>query len=163
MEVRIMPEKQMKDRIAEELKKAKDAGQITKEKVADILKTAVSDAAAGTRGRLESVRTVVKNAVVTGVEAAEEAGKEVRNVAHNAFEGVQKGIASVVEATGQRLKEAGKATTETAGKAAHAIAEDAGKFGKRPVDFARGAISGMWEGAKEVIGKTKIYKEKDHA
>lgn len=150
-----MPEKQMKDRIAEELKKAKDAGQITKEKVADILKTAVSDAAAGTRGRLESVRTVVKSAVVTGVEAAEEAGKEVRNVAHSAFEGVQKGIASVVEATGQRLKEAGEATTETAGKAAHAIAEDAGKFGKRPVDFARGAISGMWEGAKEVIGKTK--------
>jgi hypothetical protein len=69
-----MPEKQMKDRIAEELKKAKDAGQITKEKVADIVKTAVSDAAAGTRGRLESVRTVVKNAVVTGVEALKDVG-----------------------------------------------------------------------------------------
>jgi F0F1-type ATP synthase membrane subunit b/b' len=238
MEVRIMPEKQMKDRIAEELKKAKDAGQITKEKVADILKTAVSDAAAGTRGRLESVRTVVKNAVVTGVEALKDAGidakeniegvvegaisgvrhradraveaareefrkietrledektglaqsireglegakeagtglpEEVRNRLESAAADVKLKSAELLGLTRETVKEAvkksiesGKDVKETVVRITKDVAEravkegrlneDAGKFGKRPVDFARGAISGMWEGAKEVIEKTK--------
>ena len=44
-----MAENQMKDRIAEELKKAKEAGQITMEKVSEIVRDAVSAAVAETR------------------------------------------------------------------------------------------------------------------
>jgi F0F1-type ATP synthase membrane subunit b/b' len=233
-----MPEKQMKDRIAEELKKAKDAGQITKEKVADIVKTAVSDAAAGTWGRLESVRTVVKNAVVTGVEALKDAGidakENIEGVVEGAISGVRHRADRAVEAARQEFRkietrledekaglaqsireglegakeagtglpeevrnrlesaaadvklksaellgltretvkeavkksiESGKDVKETVVRITKDVAERAvkegrlneyaGKFGKRPVDFARGAISGMWEGAKEVIEKTK--------
>ena len=40
------------------------------------------------------------------VEAAEEAGKEIKNVAVGAFEGVQKGIASAVESVGDKMKQA---------------------------------------------------------
>ena len=43
-----MSEHQMKNRIVEELKKAKEAGQITTEKVREIVKDAVSAAVAET-------------------------------------------------------------------------------------------------------------------
>jgi hypothetical protein len=43
-----MAENQMKDRIAEELKKAKEAGQITMEKVSEIVRDAVFAAVAET-------------------------------------------------------------------------------------------------------------------
>ena len=44
---------------------------------------------------------------------------------------------------------------EAAGKATRVMAEEARELGKRSVDVARGAISGMWKGAKEALKKEK--------
>ncbi len=163
------------------------------------------------------------------VEAAEEKGKEAKDVAAGAFEGAQKGIASAVETVGEKtksflrkdlartkedieavedvfieatrkvarrsgeeaknvlndladqskkttsvlrekarhsgeaaaeiLKEAGKgaakATVEAAGKAADVLAEEAKELGKRSIAVARGAISGLFKGAKDALKKEK--------
>ncbi|MFV9645480.1 MAG: hypothetical protein ACNYWU_06620, partial [Desulfobacterales bacterium] len=55
----------------------------------------------------------------------------------------------------QAGKGAAKATTEAVGKAAHIMAEEAKELGKRSVAVAKGAISGMWKGAKDAIKKEK--------
>ena len=59
----------------------------------------------------------------------------------------------------QRLKEAGKDVTQTtveaAGKVSSIIAEEAVELGKRSVDIAVGAISGMLQGAKDALNKGK--------
>ncbi len=43
----------------------------------------------------------------------------------------------------------------SAGKLARAMAEEAIALGKRSVDVAKGAISGMWKGAKDALQKEK--------
>ena len=66
------------------------------------------------------------------------------------------------ETTAKRLKETGKdaakATAKAAGKAAHVMAKETKELGKRSVDVARGAITGMWKGAKEALKKEKEDK-----
>ena len=61
-----------------------------------------------------------------------------------------------------RVKEAGKdaakATAKAAGKAAHVVADEAKELGKRSVDVAKGAASGMWKGAKDALKKEKEDK-----
>ena len=68
-----MSDNKMKDRIVEELKKAKEAGKITMEKVSEIVKDAVSAAVAESKGGIEELRPVVKNAVDAAVEGLKEA------------------------------------------------------------------------------------------
>ncbi len=57
----------------------------------------------------------------------------------------------------ERLKEVGKEVTQTTGEAAgkvtSIIAEEAMKLGKRSMDIAKGAISGMLQGAKDALHK----------
>ena len=66
-------------------------------------------------------------------------------------------IGHAAEATPQRLKDAGKdvakATAEAAGKAGEVMTEEARELGKRSVDIARRAVSGLWKGAKDVLKK----------
>ena len=61
-----------------------------------------------------------------------------------------------------RVKEAGKdavkATAKAAGKAAHVVADEAKELGKRSVDAAKGAVAGMWKGAKDALKKEKEDK-----
>jgi len=64
-------------------------------------------------------------------------------------------IAEELKKAKEAGKDATKATAELAGKAAHVVAEEAREFGKRAADAAKGAISGMWKGAKEAIKKEK--------
>lgn len=52
-------------------------------------------------------------------------------------------------------KDAAKATAKAAGKAAHVVADEAKELGKRSVDVAKGAASGMWKGAKDALKKEK--------
>lgn len=62
-----------------------------------------------------------------------------------------------------RIKEAGKdaakATAKAAGKAAHIVADEAKELGQRSVDVAKGAVSGMWKGAKDALKKGNEKKE----
>ena len=71
-EARIISEYQMKDRIVEELKKAKEAGQVTAEKVSEIVKGAVAAAVAETKGGVQELRPIVKEAVTAAVERIRE-------------------------------------------------------------------------------------------
>jgi len=89
-----MSENQMKDRIAEELKKAKEAGQITMEKVSEIVRDAVSAAVAETRGGVEELRPVVKNAVAAAVEGLKEAEADAKETVKGAVEGAIAGARS---------------------------------------------------------------------
>ncbi len=50
-------------------------------------------------------------------------------------------------------KDAAKATAEAAGRAAHAMAEEAGELGKKAADAAKQGISGLWKGAKDALEK----------
>jgi len=103
-----MSENQMKDRIVEELKKAREAGQITMEKVSEIVRDAVSAAVAETRGGVEGLRPVVKNAVAAAVEDLEEAEADAKEIVKGAVEGAIAGARSrgdyVVEATRDELR-----------------------------------------------------------
>jgi hypothetical protein len=63
-----MTKNKMKDRIIEELQKAKEAGQITTEKVSEIVRKAVSASVAETRGSIDKLRPIVKDAVSAAVE-----------------------------------------------------------------------------------------------
>ncbi len=52
----------------------------------------------------DRVKEIADKVMSGAVEAAEEAGKDVKDVAHGAFEGAQKGIASAVESVGDKTK-----------------------------------------------------------
>jgi hypothetical protein len=68
-------------------------------------------------------------------------------------------IGHATEKVAKRLKEAGKEAVQTsvntADKLARAMADEAMELGKRSVDVAKGAISGMWKGAKDALQKEK--------
>jgi phage-related protein len=221
-----------KQTVKEAVKQAIESGKDVKETVAKITSDAAEKALKEGRFSADRVKKIAKKVMSGAVEAAEETGKEIKNVAVGAFEGVQKGIASAVESVGDKtkafvredlartkedleaieglfiettrkvaqrsgdvakdvlndladqtkkttsvlrekarhatekttagLKQAGKgaakATTEAVGKAAHIMAEEAKELGKRSVAVAKGAITGMWKGAKDAIKKEKEEK-----
>ena len=98
----------MKERIAEELKKAKEAGEITTEKVSEIVKEAVSAAVAKTKGGVEELRPVVKDAVLAAAEGLKDAGADAKETVDGAVEGAIAGARSrgeqAIEATREELR-----------------------------------------------------------
>ncbi|MBW2032174.1 MAG: hypothetical protein JRI94_01075 [Deltaproteobacteria bacterium] len=89
-----MLKNQMKDRIAEELKKAKEAGQITTEKTRDILRDAVSAAVVETKGGVEELRPLVKDAVAAAMEGLKDVGVDARETVDGVVEGAIAGARS---------------------------------------------------------------------
>lgn len=215
--------------VKEAVKQALASGDNVKETVVHITKHAAKNALEEGRFKTNSVKEVVEKVLSGAMEAAEESGKEIEEVAHGAFEGVQKGIASVLESIGdktrvffqedlartrqdletieelftettlkvakrsrettrniltdllaqaeettsilrestrhaaekvaERVKNTGmqavKTGIETADKWSQGMAEEAMELGKRSVDVAKGAVLGMWKGAKEAFQKDK--------
>jgi len=98
----------IKDRIAEGLKKAKEAGEITTEKVSEIVKDAASAAVAKTKGGVEELRPVVKDAVLAAVEGLKDAGADAKETVDGAVEGAIAGARSrgeqAIEATREELR-----------------------------------------------------------
>ena len=215
--------------VKEAVKEAIESGKDVKETVVHITRGATEKAMKEGRFSADRAKRIAEKVMSGAVEAAEEAGKEIKNVAVGAFEGVQKGIASAVESVGdktkafvredlaktkedleaieglfiettrkvaqrsgdvakdvlndladqtkkttsvlrekarhaaegtsEKLKKAGKsaakATAELAGKAVHVVAEEARELGTRSFSVTKGAISGMWKGAKEALKKDK--------
>jgi len=218
--------------VKEAVKQAVESGKDVKETVAQITGDATEKAIKEGRFSADRAKRIAEKVMSGAVEAAEEAGKEIKDVASGAFEGVQKGIASAVESVGdktkafvredlaktkedleaieglfiettrkvaqrsgnvakdvlndladqtkkttsalrekarhaaegtsEKLKKAGKsaakATAELAGKAVHVVAEEARELGTRSFSVTKGAISGMWKGAKDAIKKEKEEK-----
>ena len=63
-----MSENQMKNHIAEELKKIQETGTVTSEKIYEIVRQAVSDAVTESKGGAEEIRPIVKDALSASVE-----------------------------------------------------------------------------------------------
>jgi ElaB/YqjD/DUF883 family membrane-anchored ribosome-binding protein len=103
-EEQIMSTNQMKDRIAEELKKAKEAGQLTTEKVHDIVRGAVSAAVAETRGGVATLRDVVKDSVTTSVEYLTKAGTDAKETVEGTVGAVEGAIAGARSRGDQALE-----------------------------------------------------------
>ena len=218
-----------KETVKETVKHAIESGKDVKETVAQITSDATERALKEGRFTMDRVKEIADKVMSGAVEAAEEAGKEIKGVSIGAFEGAQKGIASAVkvggdkvkafvhediaqtkenieaieglfiettrkvasrsgevakdvlnqladqtqktssvlrkkalhaaEASTERLKQGGrgaaKAIAEAAGKASHVVGEGSRKLGKRSLDVAKGAISGMWKGGKDALRKEK--------
>jgi len=192
--------------VKEAVKEAIESGKDVKETVVHITRDATERAVKEGRFSADRAKRIAEKVMSGAVEAAEEAGKEIKDVASGAFEGTQKGIASAVESVGDKTKvfvredlartkedfeaieglfiettrkvaqrsgdvakhvlndladqtrKTTKITTEAVGKAAHIMAEEAKELGKRSVAVAKGAITGMWKGAKDAIKKEKGEK-----
>jgi phage-related tail protein len=129
----------------------------------DKAKTYMREDIVRTKEDLESIEELFIEAVRRTARRSGEVGKEVLNdLADRARETTSdlkvKAAQAAETATG-RLKEfskdaAGKAADLT-GKAARATAEEAKELSKRSFDIAKGALSGMWKGAKEALKKGK--------
>ncbi|RLC08161.1 MAG: hypothetical protein DRH43_10550, partial [Deltaproteobacteria bacterium] len=122
-----MSEYQMKDRIVEELKKAKEAGQITAEKVSEIVKGVVAAAVAETKGGVQELRPIVKDAVTAAVEGLKDTGEDVRENVEGAVEGAITGARSrgdqAVEATREGLKKLEKRLEDERTRLAQSLRE----------------------------------------
>jgi hypothetical protein len=218
-----------KQTVKDAVKQALKSGEDIKKTVAQIARDTTERALKEKRFTADRMKRIAEKVMSGAIEAAEEADKEVKDVARGAFEGAQKGIASAVEAIGvktkefvhddlartkedletiqalfletagrvakrsgetakavlvdlveqtekttsalrektghatekvaERLKKAGKEAVKTsvttADKLARAMADETMALGKRSVDVARGALSGMWKGAKDALKKDK--------
>ena len=218
-----------RETVKEAVKQAIESGKDIKETVAQIAVDATERAIKEGRFTAERIKAISEKVMSGAIEAADEADKEIKEVAAGVFEGSQKGIAAAIDSIGEkaktfvkedlaqtkeeleaieelfiettrkvarrsgetakevlndladqtkktssvlkkkaahagketaeRLKEAGKdaakATAEAAGKAAHVMAKEAKELGKRSVGVAKGAISGMWKGAKDALKQKK--------
>ncbi len=104
-----MSENKLKEQIIEELKKAKEAGQITTEKVHDIVRASVSAAVSETDGSYKELRIVVKDAVAAAVEGLTEAGVDPKQTVEGAIAGAIAGACNsgdqAVEATREEIRQ----------------------------------------------------------
>jgi hypothetical protein len=161
-----MSENQIKDRIVEELKKAKEAGQITAEKVSEIVSKTVSAAVAETRGGVEELRPVVKDAVTAAVEGLKEAGADVKEPVEGVIEGAIAGARSrgdqAVEATRDELRKLEKRLEDEKTELAKSLRE--GLEGAKeagaalPEDMKKrveSAVSDMKLKSTELLGLTR--------
>jgi ElaB/YqjD/DUF883 family membrane-anchored ribosome-binding protein len=104
-----MSENKLKEQVIEELKKTKEAGQLTTEKVHDVVREAVSAAVSETDGSYKELRPVVKEAVAAAVEGLTEAGVDPKQTVEGAIAGAIAGACNsgdqAVEATREEIRQ----------------------------------------------------------
>ena len=93
-------------------------------------------------------RETTRNILTDLLAQAEETTSILRESTRHAAEKV----AERVKNTGMQAVKTG---IETADKWSQGMAEEAMELGKRSVDVAKGAVLGMWKGAKEAFQKDK--------
>ncbi|MEA1968378.1 MAG: DUF6781 family protein [Thermodesulfobacteriota bacterium] len=89
-----MSENQMKDRITEELKQAKETGEVTSEKIYALVKNAVSDAIAEGKYGVEEIRPIGRDALTAAVEELRTAETEAAENIKAALKGTVDGVRS---------------------------------------------------------------------
>ena len=126
-----------RETVKQAVKQAIETGEDVEETVTNITRDATLKALAEVRFRSGKVKEV-SNIVLSGAtEAAEEAGSYVREVVQGAVKGTREGVRTV----------------SGAGKAVQVVAEEAKELGKRALYAAKGALSGMWKGARDGLKK----------
>ncbi len=102
-----MSENQIKSRIAEELRKAKESGAVTSEKIYEIVRQAVSDAVAEAKGGAEEIRPIVKDAMSASVEGLKAVEADVTDNLKASLGGALDGVRSrknqTIDAVGKEL------------------------------------------------------------
>jgi len=102
------------------------------------------------------VETLRKVAGSSG-EAARDILNELADDAKKAGSRLREKAFAASHTVAERLKELGSEavhkTGEVSGKAAHALGEEAKELGARMLTVAKGAATGMWEGAKTAFKK----------
>ena len=94
---------------------------------------------------------VAKDILTDLADQAQKTTSALRQKARNAAD-------KTADKVSDKLKEAGKDAAKATSKAAHAVADEAKELGKKSVDIARGAVSGMWKGAKDALKKENKNK-----
>jgi hypothetical protein len=133
------------------------------ESIGDKTKEFVHDDLARTKEDLEAIEELL---LETAGRVAKRSGETAKAVLLDLVEQTERTTSVLREKTGHaaekvagRLKKAGKEAVQTsvnsADKLARAMADEAMELGKRSVDVAKGAISGMWKGAKDALQKEK--------
>ena len=166
-----------KKSLKDEVKCAIESGEAVKEAVARIACNATKNALKKRKVTADNVKTVANNVISSAVEAAEETGGGIKDVAVGAFEGTQKGVAEALKKTKTFLNEDVAKTREElkaieelfsesvlniasrSGEVAKDIltglAKQTGEIGKTSVDAAKGAVSGFLKGVAEALEKDK--------
>ena len=102
-----MSQEEMKDRIKEEIRKAKEVSLLSAEKICGIVKDAVSDTLTETKGGIEEVRPVVKDALTAGVEELKHSGADAKGnidaVVEGAILGARNRGEKTIDATREEL------------------------------------------------------------
>jgi len=132
-----MSKNQVKDRIVEELRKAKEAGQITTKGVREIIEEAVSDVVSESREGVVQLRLVVKEAVGAAMTGLNEIGENTKETVEAVVEGAIAGARShgdqTVNATWKEVRQLETRLTEERARLAKDLTEglegakDAGK------------------------------------
>ena len=109
------------------------------------------------------VETLRKVADKSG-EAARDTLYELAGDAKKAGSGLREKAGDASRTAAERIKELSSEvvhrTGEVSGKAAHTLAEETKELGERMLAVARGAATGMWEGAKEAFQNEENGEDK---
>jgi ElaB/YqjD/DUF883 family membrane-anchored ribosome-binding protein len=117
----------------------------------------IHDDLARTKEDLETIDELFLETVDRVAKRSGETAKEVLTglveQAEKTTVGLRKKIGYALETLRTAGKDTAKTTTEAAGKVTRVMAEEAMEIGKRSAEVAKGAISGMWKGAKDALQK----------
>ncbi|MCK4768698.1 MAG: hypothetical protein KAS28_09945, partial [Desulfobacula sp.] len=120
----------MKDRIVEELRKAKEAGQITTKRVHEIIEEAVSDVVIESKEGAAQLRLIVKEAVGAALIGLKKTGENTKETVEAAVEGAIAGARShgdqTVEATWKEVWQLETRLTEERAQLAKDLSESLG-------------------------------------
>lgn len=136
---------------------AKDALSASGDKV----KAFVLEDIVRTKEDLEAIEDLFLESIQRAARRSGEVGKETLNEladkGRETTSDLKEKVGKAAETAAQRLKERGKdAATKAADitkKTAQAAAEEAKELSKRALEVSKGALSGMWKGAKEALKK----------
>lgn len=148
LETRLAKEKaQLAENLTKGLEGARDAGETLSGDAKKWLESAIVDIKLKSTQLLGLTRQTVKEAVNQTKKTTSVLRQKARNAAGKTADKVT-----------DKLKEAGKETAKATTKAASALADETRELGKKSVDVAKGAISGMWKGATDALKKEKENK-----
>lgn len=119
--------KKMKQQLVENLKKARESGELTAHQVYDITRNGVVQAAQKIKGGAKELREITNEAVTTTVQTlveAEEASEEKISAAlHGVVDGIKQVESKALHATHEELNQVKKHLKEEEGKFAGAVNE----------------------------------------
>ncbi|MEA3547393.1 MAG: hypothetical protein U9R66_06990 [Thermodesulfobacteriota bacterium] len=118
---------EMKQQLTEDIKKAKESGQLTAQQVHDITRDAVAQNAKKMKEGAKNLRDITKEAVTTTIQSlvdAEEAGKDKISAAlHGAVDGIKQVESQILDTTHKEISQTKRQLQEKEAKLAEKLNE----------------------------------------